>query len=420
MKAIIVFLLIFSVIVIFHECGHFFMAKRAGIFVREFAIGMGPKIFQFKGKETVYTLRLLPVGGYVRMAGRDEFEDLIEKGMMVLVQLDEEDKVKAITLGEGESDFKGLPLEVMDFDLNKDLFLEGIPTGQTDPERYEVLPDALIEEVNGHSFHLAPQERQFQSASLFNRWITNIMGPINNFILGILVFILLAFLNGGVYSNEARLGEALEDSPAASQGLKKGDKILAVNGQSVESFMEMQAIIAKHPEESLDFKVEREGQVAHYPVTTGTTETKDGQKVGKIGFMRYKEGGFFKKIAYGFTATGALIAGMLGAIWKMITQGFNLNNLGGPVYMYQATKTTVDVGFSAIITLLAYLTVNLGIVNLLPLPALDGGKAFLNILEALRGKPLSAKTEGMINLIGALFLMVLMLAVTWNDILRLF
>lgn len=88
--------------------------------------------------------------------------------------------------------------------------------------------------------------------------------------------------------------------------------------------------------------------------------------------------------------------------------------------MYQATKTTVDVGFSAIITLLAYLTVNLGIVNLLPLPALDGGKAFLNILEALRGKPLSAKTEGMINLIGALFLMVLMLAVTWNDILRLF
>lgn len=136
--------------------------------------------------------------------------------------------------------------------------------------------------------------------------------------------------------------------------------------------------------------------------------------------MRYKEGGFFKKIAYGFTATGALIAGMLGAIWKMITQGFNLNNLGGPVYMYQATKTTVDVGFSAIITLLAYLTVNLGIVNLLPLPALDGGKAFLNILEALRGKPLSAKTEGMINLIGALFLMVLMLAVTWNDILRLF
>ena len=255
MKAIIVFLLIFSVIVIFHECGHFFMAKRAGIFVREFAIGMGPKIFQFKGKETVYTLRLLPVGGYVRMAGRDEFEDLIEKGMMVLVQLDEEDKVKAITLGEGESDFKGLPLEVMDFDLNKDLFLEGIPTGQTDPERYEVLPDALIEEVNGHSFHLAPQERQFQSASLFNRWITNIMGPVNNFILGILVFILLAFLNGGVYSNEARLGEALEDSPAASQGLKKGDKILAVNGQSVESFMEMQAIIAKHPEESLDFKV---------------------------------------------------------------------------------------------------------------------------------------------------------------------
>lgn len=420
MKAIIVFLLIFSVIVIFHECGHFFMAKRAGIFVREFAIGMGPKIFQFKGKETVYTLRLLPVGGYVRMAGRDEFEDLIEKGMMVLVQLDEEDKVKAITLGEGESDFKGLPLEVMDFDLNKDLFLEGIPTGQTDPERYEVLPDALIEEVNGHSFHLASQERQFQSASLFNRWITNIMGPVNNFILGILVFILLAFLNGGVYSNEARLGEALEDSPAASQGLKKGDKILAVNGQSVESFMEMQAIIAKHPEESLDFKVEREGQVAHYPVTTGTTETKDGQKVGKIGFMRYKEGGFFKKIAYGFTATGALIAGMLGAIWKMITQGFNLNNLGGPVYMYQATKTTVDVGFSAIITLLAYLTVNLGIVNLLPLPALDGGKAFLNILEALRGKPLSAKTEGMINLIGALFLMVLMLAVTWNDILRLF
>ena len=83
------------------------MAKRAGIFVREFAIGMGPKIFQFKGKETVYTLRLLPVGGYVRMAGRDEFEDLIEKGMMVLVQLDEEDKVKAITLGEEKVTLRG-------------------------------------------------------------------------------------------------------------------------------------------------------------------------------------------------------------------------------------------------------------------------------------------------------------------------
>ena len=104
----------------------------------------------------------------------------------------------------------------------------------------------------------------------------------------------------------------------------------------------------------------------------------------------------------------------------MVVNGFDINNFGGPVYMYQATSQTVEVGFIAVLQLMAYLTVNLGIVNLLPFPALDGGKAFLNIIEAIRGKALSVRTEGIINLIGFVLLMVLMIAVTWNDILRLF
>ncbi|MCY3035827.1 MULTISPECIES: RIP metalloprotease RseP [Aerococcus] len=420
MKAIIVFIIIFSVIVIFHEFGHFIMAKRSGIMVREFAIGMGPRIFHYEGEETTYTLRLLPIGGYVRMAGLEDMDEVIEPGRQIKVGFNDDQVIDLICLDSNEEDIEALPLEVMDSDLSESMYIHGVPFGETESKKYSVSPEAYILEENGSLVKIAPLDKQFQSAPLINRLLTNIMGPINNFILGILAFILIAFLQGGVYSNAPILGEMVEDSAAQEAGLESGDRVIKINDEKIDSFTDMQKIVSQHPGQEVNFTVERDQEQKSIAVQVGAVETNKGQKIGQIGVRAPQNKSFGAKIAYGFKATWAIVVGIISAIASMVVNGFDINNFGGPVYMYQATSQTVEVGFIAVLQLMAYLTVNLGIVNLLPFPALDGGKAFLNIIEAIRGKALSVRTEGIINLIGFVLLMVLMIAVTWNDILRLF
>ncbi|WP_102723025.1 RIP metalloprotease RseP [Aerococcus loyolae] len=419
MKAIIVFIIIFSVIVIFHEFGHFIMAKRSGIMVREFAIGMGPRIFHYEGEETTYTLRLLPIGGYVRMAGLEDMDEVIEPGRQIKVGFNDDQVIDLICLDSNEEDI-ALPLEVMDSDLSEAMYIHGVPFGETESKRYSVSPEAYILEENGSLVKIAPLDKQFQSAPLINRLLTNIMGPINNFILGILAFILIAFLQGGVYTNAPVLGEMVEDSAAQEAGLESGDRVININDEKIDSFTDMQKIVSQHPDQEVNFTVERDQEQKSIAVQVGAVETDKGQKIGQIGVRAPQNKSFGAKIAHGFKATWAIVVGIISAIASMVVNGFDINNFGGPVYMYQATSQTVEVGFIAVLQLMAYLTVNLGIVNLLPFPALDGGKAFLNIIEAIRGKALSVRTEGIINLIGFVLLMVLMIAVTWNDILRLF
>lgn len=420
MTTIIAFIFIFSVIVIVHEFGHYYFAKKAGILVREFSIGMGPKIFHFEAEETTYTVRMLPIGGYVRMAGLEEMSDTLTKGMQVVVEQNEEGVVDTISLENDSQNFSGLPLEVWAVDLEKDMFIEGIPYGGEDKVRYQVSKTANIIESDGTLVKVAPIERQFQSANIWQRLIVNFAGPMNNFILGILTFIILAFMQGGVWSNTAELGVIQADSAAQVAGLEEGDQIVAIDGQDVETFDDMQAIVQTNPDQSLTFTINRDGQEQDIDVTPKVTEVTSGETVGMIGAQRVQDTSFMAKITYGFTSTWTMITGIFSIIAGMFKTGFDINNFGGPVYMYQTTSQVVSFGLAGIISWLAALSINLGIVNLLPVPALDGGKIVLNFIELVRGKPLQAKTEGIINVVGAVLVIVLMIAVTWNDIMRMF
>lgn len=410
---ILVFLLVFGIIVVVHEFGHFYFAKRAGILVREFSIGFGPKIFFHRKGETTYTIRLLPVGGYVRMAGYEEEADL-RAGMPVSLFLNKQNQVEKIDIQNKVQNVDSLPIEVTSFDLEDQLFIAGRAEGQEEIQTFAVSETALLVEKDGTILQIAPRKRQFQSASLPNRMLTNFAGPLNNLILSIVAFILLAFLQGGVPSEEAVIGEVAPDMPAAEAGLENGDRVLSIDGTEVDSWREMVTAISASPDTELDFEVEKtDGTISE---TTVTPEASENQEGAVIGIASSMDQSFWSKISYGFTQPLSLVIQILTILGSFLTGGFSLDQLGGPVAIYATTQTVVQNGLFGIVSWIGLLSVNLGIMNLLPIPALDGGKLLLNIVEGIRKKPISEEKEGIITLIGVGFLLLLMLAVTWNDI----
>ncbi|WP_186805066.1 RIP metalloprotease RseP [Alkalibacterium kapii] len=415
MENILAFLLVFGIIVVVHEFGHFYFAKRAGILVREFAIGFGPKLFHHRKGETTYTIRMLPVGGYVRMAGYEEEADL-RPGMAVRLTLDDKEKVEKIDIQGTEESVDSVPVEVTSFDLENQMFLTGRVGTDTEERTFEVNRDALLVEKDGTILQVAPKDRQFQSASLLQRMMTNFAGPLNNFILAILAFTLLAFVQGGVRSDEAKFGDIEENTPAARADVETGDKVLAIDGENVDSWNEMVMVIQDNPGQELTFKIEDEKGNIYEENMVPMSAEQNGKTLGRIGITAFMDDSLSAKLTYGFTNTFFIISRIFALLASFFTGGFSVDMLGGPVAIYATTEAVVQAGTIGLISWLGFLSVNLGIMNLLPIPALDGGKLLLNIIEGVRGKPISQEKEGYITLIGALFLVILMLIVTWNDI----
>lgn len=421
LQTILIFLIIFSILVIIHEFGHFYFAKKAGILVREFAIGMGPKIFSHRKNGTTYTVRIFPLGGYVRMAGYGDDEMELRAGMLVKIKLDDTNTITEIDLSDKQQ-LDGVPMELVAYDLDKDMYLEGNVAGRDGLVRYTVKRDALITEPDGTQVQVAPLDVQFQSAPLLKRMMTNFAGPMNNFILGILVFSAIAFIQGGVLVNESRIGEISPNSPAQEAGLQEGDQVTAINGQEVKLWPELVQTIQSSPNEPLLLKVKSQSDdsVKEVSITPSIQTDEDGNEYGQIGIMQAIERSFSSKIIYGFTQTWFIITSIFSLIGSMFTRGFDVNAFGGPVAIYAATEEVVGYGFMSILSFLGYLSVNLGTVNLLPVPALDGGKLLLNLVEGVRGKPLEPEKESIITLIGVVMLLLLMIVITWNDIQRFF
>lgn len=419
MTTLLVFLVIFSIIVVIHEFGHYYFAKRSGILVREFALGMGPKLFAKQGKDgTTYTVRMLPLGGYVRLAGLYE-EDEIQAGMEIGLEINENDQVSLINLSDSYSADE-MPVRVDSVDLIDQMYIEGVPVGQTDLVRYSVSKRANIIEADGTKLPVAPRETRYESASVWNKMLTNFAGPMNNFILSIIAFTIVAFMIG-IPNNASVIGEVVDNSPAQEAGLEADDRIVEVDGEAVSEWMQLVTLIQEKPNETLTAVVERGNETFETDINVqAVTLEQTGEEVGQIGIMMDRQFSFASSITYGLTATWGVITGVLGVLSSMITGGFNINNFGGPVMMAQATNEVVSLGLPVIINFLATLSANIGVFNLLPIPALDGGKIVLNLIEAVRGKPLSESKEGIITVIGVLIMVILMIAVTWNDINRAF
>ena len=421
MRTIITFLIVFGVLVIVHEFGHFFFAKRSGILVREFSIGMGPKLIAHMGKDgTTYTLRLLPIGGYVRMAGLEDEETELSPGMPLSVELTPKNEVQRINVSKKVQLPNSIPMELISADLVDDLVIKGYVNGDESQEMtYKVQHDATVIEENGTEVRIAPRDVQFQSAKLGSRILTNFAGPMNNFILTVVLFIALAFLQGGVaVYNTNQIGEVQENSPAATAGLEDNDTILAVDGKKISSWNDLTNTVTKKPGKELTVLIEQDGKEKTVQMTPKTVKS-NGEKVGQIGVGPYMKTGFGDKVIGGLTQSWDMVKRIFSALGSLFT-GFSLDKLGGPVMMYQMSSEASRAGVKTVIYLMALLSVNLGIVNLLPIPAFDGGKILLNLIEGIRGKPLDPDKEGMITMIGFGFIMLLMILVTWNDIQRFF
>lgn len=418
---IITFILVFGILVLVHEYGHYFFAKRAGILVREFSIGMGPKIWWKRKNGTTYTVRILPVGGYVRLAGNDdEDEEELRPGTPVTLQLNDDDEVVTINTSSKSTLFQGIPMQLVDTDLTDDLWIKGYVNGdESEVKVYSVNHDAVVIERDGTQVQIAPRDVQFRSASLPARMMTNFAGPMNNFILSLVVFIILGFTLAGVPTNSNQIGKVNSGSVAAQAGLKAGDRITKVNNTKISNWTDLSMNLSDKPGQKVKVTYSRDGHSRTVALTPKTVK-QGKQKVGQIGILEQQRTGIRDRLLFGwqqFVQAGTLIFAVLG---HMFTHGFSLNDLGGPVAIYAGTSQATALGFNGVLNFLALLSINLGIVNLLPIPALDGGKLLLNIVEAIIRRPIPEKAEGIVTMIGFMILLVLMILVTWNDIQRYF
>ncbi|WP_226034913.1 RIP metalloprotease RseP [Aquibacillus saliphilus] len=417
MTTIIAFVLMFGLLVFVHEFGHFIFAKRAGMLVREFAIGFGPKVFSFKNDETLYTIRLLPLGGYVRVAGEDpEIIDL-KAGQHIGLEFNDDGKVNKIIVNNKSKHPNAHVIEIEKSDLDHALVIEGYEVDEEEKLTFEVDPKAVFI-MDERETQIAPYDRQFASKTVPQRAMQLFAGPMMNFLLTIVIFILLGFMQG-VPAENALIGEVQEDSPASEAGFTAGDEIIQIDGTNISTWTEFQQIVQNNPEEELTMTVNRNDEMVELNVVPRRLETQD-MVVGQIGVQISLEKSVIKAVPYSIEQTYMWSKLILVNLGKLVTGQFSIDMLSGPVGIYDATDQVVQTGFMNFLSWTAALSVNLGIINLLPLPALDGGRLLFVGLEGVRGKPIDPQKEGIVHFIGFALLMLLMLVVTWNDIQRLF
>lgn len=417
MLGILTFILVFGIIVVVHEFGHFYFAKKSGILVREFAIGMGPKIFAHIGKDgTAYTIRILPLGGYVRMAGWGDDTTEIKTGTPVSLTLTDDGKVKRINLSGKKLDQTALPMQVTQFDFEDKLFIKGLVLEEE--KTFAVDHDATVVEADGTEVRIAPLDVQYQNATIWGKLITNFAGPMNNFILGVVVFWILIFMQGGVRDVDTNQFHVMPQGALAKVGVSETAQITKIGSHEVSNWESLiQAVESETKDKTaptLDVTVFENGSDKQVTVTP---EENQGRYL--LGVQPGIKSDFLSMFVGGFTTAADSALRILSALKNLIFQP-DLNKLGGPVAIFKASSDAAKNGIENVLYFLAMISINIGIFNLIPIPALDGGKIVLNILEAIRRKPLKQEIETYVTLAGVVIMVVLMIAVTWNDIMRLF
>ena len=417
MLGILTFILVFGIIVVVHEFGHFYFAKKSGILVREFAIGMGPKIFAHIGKDgTAYTIRILPLGGYVRMAGWGDDTTEIKTGTPVSLTLTDDGKVKRINLSGKKLDQTALPMQVTQFDFEDKLFIKGLVLEEE--KTFAVDHDATVVEADGTEVRIAPLDVQYQNATIWGKLITNFAGPMNNFIIGVVVFWILIFMQGGVRDVDTNQFHVMPQGALAKVGVPETAQITKIGSHEISNWESLiQAVESETKDKTaptLDVTISEKGSDKQVMVTP---EESQGRYL--LGVQPGIKSDFLSMFVGGFTTATDSALRILSELKNLIFQP-DLNKLGGPVAIFKASSDAAKNGIENVLYFLAMISINIGIFNLIPIPALDGGKIVLNILEAIRRKPLKQEIETYVTLAGVVIMVVLMIAVTWNDIMRLF
>ena len=405
--------LVFFALVGIHEWGHYYFAKRVGILVREFALGFGPRLFSYKKGETRYTLRIFPIGGFVRMAGEDPEIVPVSPGQTIAVEVSD-GVVRRIFLDRLEERTNALRGAVQRIDLERDLSLsletdEGIRHFAVDPK--------AIMAARGSETQIAPLNRQFAGKTAGQKAITIFAGPMMNFVLSFVLF--LVYVMGTGVPDYVKLAAIEENSPAAKAGLMPGDVITAVNGEPIGADMErLVALIGASAGREMIFSVRRDGEDKLVPVKP---ETVDG--TGKVGIsivMGLRKAGPLEAVGQSAALMWDFTKEIFFGLRMLLSLQLGLDDLGGPVRIVEVTGQVASMGVISLVLWSAMLSLYLGIFNLLPFPALDGSRLMFIGIEAIRGRPVDPARESMVHFIGFAMLMMLMIAVTYNDILRLF
>ena len=343
---LLLFILILGVIVFVHEFGHFILAKMNGVYVYEFALGMGPKICGFKKGDTEYNLRAVPIGGFCQLAGED---------------LDDDDSKKV------------------------------------------------------------PKEMRLQSKKPWQRFLIMLFGPMNNFILAVILLFIIALCWGGSTMSPI-ISEVESDSAAYEVGLKKNDKIISINNNSVETSDDISLYLAIASTNKKNTIVVERGNKKITVKVKPKKVTVDGKETYKygIGLKQTKTKGLGNAFIYTFKKTKSIFKQMFITVGYLFTGRIHLNQLSGPVGIYSVVGEQRSAGLSSLIYLTAFLSINVGFINLLPIPAFDGGHILFIIIEKIKGSPVKPEIENKIHTIFLILLMGLMLLITINDILRLF
>ncbi|MEB6332150.1 RIP metalloprotease RseP [Staphylococcus pseudoxylosus] len=421
---IISFIIVFGVLVTVHEYGHMFFAKRAGIMCPEFAIGMGPKIFSFRKNETLYTIRLLPVGGYVRMAGDGLEEPPVQPGMHVKIKLNDKEEITHIILDDQHKFQQIEAMEVKQCDFKDGLFVEGVTAYDDERHRFPIAEKSYFVE-NGSLIQIAPRDRQLTYKKPYQKFLTLFAGPLFNFLLTLVLFIGLAYYQGTPTNS---VDEVAKGTPAAQAGLKSGDTIVKLDGKTIEDKSDIDKTTEQNKDKKTKITVERDGKTHTMDIKPKKVEQKVTKNKSQtrylLGYTATTEHTLFKPIVSGIDRTleaGKLIfSAIVGMIASIFTGNFSFDMLNGPVGIYHSVDSVVKTGIINLISWTALLSVNLGLMNLLPVPALDGGRILFVIYEAIFRKPVNKKAETTIIAIGAVFVLIVMVLVTWNDIQRYF
>lgn len=341
------FILVLGVTVLIHEFGHFLFAKKSGVYVYEFSIGMGPKLIGLhrKNDETMYSIRLFPIGGYVSMAGEDMEEE--------------------------------------------------------------------------HSS--VPKEQQLVSKKWYQRFLTIIAGVLFNFLLALVLLFIVGLINGS--STNTAFVSTIEPEYPADGILEEGDQILKVNNTKIHNTDRLTLELQIHQGEEILLTLKsKNGEISTKKITPKKITESNGETHYVYGFTISSEvkHGVMAAIQYAFTKTWGLLEQMCFILFYLFTGKLSLGSLSGPVGIFTIVGESAKAGILSLMYLTAYLCINVGFINIIPLPAFDGGRLLFLVIEKIKGSKVKPEIENTIHSIGFILLMILMVLITYNDIVRLF
>jgi regulator of sigma E protease len=392
--------LVFGLVIFVHELGHFLAAKAVGVYAPRFSIGFGPALWKRRWGETEYVLAALPLGGYVRMASReDETMALIEGG-----------GEKAPDDGEDPSTVGGSGSAR----IGEEHMSEGMRPEDWDPEAMVPFGPRPV-----------PEERYFESRSLPARLLILIAGVAMNVALGLVVFSGTYAWYGAPY-RPAVIDSVLADMPAARAGLQKGDSVLRVDGLPVRTFEDLVNAVGPAAGREITLDVIRDGtevaiRVAPEPTEVTNPLTGEGRLEGRIGAVPTDHIGrdpipVGQAVSMGWQRTWESAGAVVTILRRMVTGRESMENLGGPVAIAQISVAAARTGIENLLVLVGFLSVNIGIFNLLPIPILDGGQIIINVLEAAKGSKFSARTREYVFRAGLALILALFVFVMFNDV----